>query len=157
MASKSSFTAGRFCLTLAALSCSISCYIADWNETHIKNPKWPPHARFHNGQTMSTGLLLGLITLYFTWRPTFAKSTYDPHDSTWCAAVIASVYWIAGLSAIFYPGTKWMDPEFGEGAPQLWIFSLHIVLAWLGYALETRRLGAAKAVATPRTRSRKVK
>src|SRR6201992_403131 len=109
-----SFTAGRMCLTLVSLNTILGPYFADWNETHVKNPKWPPHARFHNGQTMSMGLLLGLLTQYFLWRP-----TQHPLDSRLSAALVSSIYFSSGMSAILYPGAKWLDPEFGTGAPQI--------------------------------------
>ncbi|MGV9367501.1 DUF6640 family protein [Amycolatopsis sp. NPDC003731] len=32
------------------------------------NPAWPPHAKFHNGQTMSLGLTLGATSLWQLWR-----------------------------------------------------------------------------------------
>ncbi|EHY54141.1 hypothetical protein HRR83_004794 [Exophiala dermatitidis] len=151
---------GRLLLTLVSLSTSISCYIADWNETHVKNPKWPPHARFHNGQTMSMGLVLGLLTLYFTWRkPPKPQATSSPSgpgsnidankdgfsvalakDSITSAALVGSLYWITGISAIMYPGTKWVDPEFGTGAPQRGVFLGHLVLVWVGWWLEMRKL-----------------
>ncbi|MDI1491799.1 MAG: hypothetical protein OHK93_003010 [Ramalina farinacea] len=108
-------TAGRVCLTVAALTTSISPYIADWNETHVKNPNWPPHARFHNGQTMSTGLALGLLTLYFTWR----RSPINAVDSLRTAAILGSFYGATAMTAIMYPGALAIDPEFGEGFPQL--------------------------------------
>lgn len=132
-------TSGRVCLTLVAMSTSTICYVADWNETHVKNPRWPPHARFHNGQTMSLGLLLGILTAYYTWRPT--RDVVAAKDSLYTAAVLGSLYYVAGISAIFYPGTKWMDPEFGDGAPQRPFFLAHIALAWVGWWLEMKRLG----------------
>ena len=98
--------------------------------THVLNPAWPPHAKFHNGQTMSMGLCLGLLTLYYTWRPTRA-----PKDSLFTAALLGSLYWITGMSAILYPGTMWMDPEFGEDAPQKVAFAVLAVLAWVGYVV----------------------
>ncbi|KAK5037719.1 hypothetical protein LTS07_001186 [Exophiala sideris] len=116
-------TIGRALLSLQALSTSVSCYIADWNETHVKNPKWPPHARFHNGQTMSMGLCLGALTAYYTWRPT--PDLAAEKDSITSAAVI---------------GTKWTDPEFGTGAPQRPVFLIHAIVAWLGWWFEMRRL-----------------
>lgn len=51
---------GRILLALVAVVTSVGGYIADWNETHVYNPRWPPHAKFHNGQTMS---------MYFTLIP----------------------------------------------------------------------------------------
>ena len=44
-----------------------------------------------------------------------------------------------------YPGTKPMDPEFGEGNPQFWPFIGAISLTWIGYWLETQRLQKVKA------------
>ncbi|KAI1615377.1 hypothetical protein EDD36DRAFT_187532 [Exophiala viscosa] len=131
-------TIGRSLLTLLTLSTSVSCYIADWNETHVKNPKWPPHARFHNGQTMSMGLCLGALTAYYTWRST--PDLAAERDSITSAAVIGTLYWVTGLSAILYPGTKWTDPEFGTGAPQRPLFLIHALVAWLGWWFEMRRL-----------------
>jgi len=137
-----SWTPGRICLSLVALSTSVSCYIADWSETHVKNPRWPPHARFHNAQTMSTGLALGLLTGYYTWRP--ARDVVAARDSITSAAIVGSLYWVTAMSAILYPGTKWVDPEFGEGAPQAPVFLLHAVVAWVGWWLEMRRLAKVK-------------
>ena len=38
---------------------------------HLWNPRWPAHAKFHNGQTMLTGILGGLISvaILFGFRP----------------------------------------------------------------------------------------
>ncbi len=130
-------TAGRICLTAAALFNSIGPYAADWNETHVKNPRWPPHAKFHNGQTMSTGLVLGIFTAYYTWR----SAPLNAADSLRTAAIMGSIYWVTALSGALYPGAKGTDPEFGEGFPQFWFFSGLGCLPWIGYWLEIRRMG----------------
>jgi len=85
------------------------------------------------------GLCLGLATAYYTWR-----SAASAKDSLWTAALFGSLYWVTGMSAILYPGTKWTDPEFGTGAPQRKIFLAHLALVWVGYGLEMRRLSAQK-------------
>lgn len=123
-------TTGRICLTVNALATSIGCYLADWSESHILNPRWPPHAKFHNGQTMSFGLTLGILTFYYTWR-----ASPQPKDSLRTAAILGSLYYVCGLSAILYPGTLAVDPEFGEGFPQFWLFTGLMALSWLGYVL----------------------
>lgn len=48
---------------------------------------------------------------------------------------MGSLYWVAGLSAILYPGTLAVDPEFGEGFPQFWVFVGGLVMPWVGYLM----------------------
>ncbi|TVY30074.1 hypothetical protein LHYA1_G002560 [Lachnellula hyalina] len=136
---------GRLLLSLSGISQILGPFIADFNETHVKNPNWPPHARFHNGQTMSMGLGLGLATLYFTHRHGYAFSSPSvgvarEKDSLMTAAVFGSLYWLTGLSAILYPGSLAVDPEFGEGFPQFWLFLGLAAASWGGWGLEIIRL-----------------
>ncbi len=129
------FNAGRACLTAAALVTAIGPFAADWSDSHVFNPRWPPHAKFHNGQTMSSGAALGVLTAYYTWRP-----TSNPADSLRTAAIFGSLYFVTALSGILYPGAQGMDPEFGEGFPQIWPFLGFSGLPWLGYWLAKRRM-----------------
>ncbi|KAL2075050.1 hypothetical protein VTL71DRAFT_8830 [Oculimacula yallundae] len=133
---------GQILLTLSAAGSILGPFIADFNETHVLNPRWPPHAKFHNGQTMSLGLGLGLATLYYTWRSDNLRSVETKRESLFVAAVFGSIYWATGLSAILYPGTLAIDPEFGEGFPQFWLFVGLGVSAWAGWFVETWGLKA---------------
>ncbi|MFL6124904.1 DUF6640 family protein [Actinophytocola sp.] len=54
------FPFGKVLISLSAVGTMVGAYAADWNETHIYNPTWPPHAKFHNAQTMSMGAALSL-------------------------------------------------------------------------------------------------
>ncbi|PRP79946.1 hypothetical protein PROFUN_05922 [Planoprotostelium fungivorum] len=127
---------GQIILTLVSLLTGIGPFIADFNKTHVYNPRWPPHAKFHNGQTMSLGLLLGLLTLYYTWRLP-SDGSVSSIDSLFTAAITGSIYWLAGMSASFYPGSLAIDPEFGTGFPQLPLFAGAAVGSWVAYILET--------------------
>ena len=132
---------GLVLLSLSALGQIIGPFIADFNHTHVLNPRWPPHARFHNGQTMSMGVLLGLTSLYYAWR---RKSTLDgAKEDLFIAAIAGSLYWISGLSAILYPGSLAVDPEFGR-ASQLFIFGPLLVASWVGWWIETSGKGKGK-------------
>jgi len=131
---------GRFFLTLSILGQIIGPFIADFNHTHVLNPNWPPHAKFHNGQTMSMGVGLGLASLYYTFRST--PNSAAAADSLFTAAIFGSLYWITGISAIFYPGSLAVDPEFGEGFPQFPLFAGLLASTWTGWWLETRVLAA---------------
>ncbi|OLN81941.1 hypothetical protein CCHL11_08624 [Colletotrichum chlorophyti] len=126
---------GRILLTLEGISLIFGPFMADWNETHIHNPRWPPHAKFHNAQTMTLALILGIATLFFTWRtnatPAMAK------DSLRIAGFLGSIYYLAGLASIWFPGTDGLDPETGgPGFPQKYPFTIAAGLALAGTYLE---------------------
>ena len=125
-------TTARALLTISAIINAVGPYAADWSKSHVKNPRWPPHAKFHNGQTMSTGLCLGFLTAYYTWR-----STPDLVDSLKTAAILGTIYWVTALSGTLYPDALAVDPEFGEGFPQFWPFVGLTCLPWLAYWLAT--------------------
>lgn len=97
-------SAGKALLTLTATWSAIGSYVFDWNDTHIHNPEWTPHAKFHNAQTMSMGVFLGLPALCALWgRGAWDRRALD------AAALAASGYWITQLSATLYPGTALFD------------------------------------------------
>jgi hypothetical protein len=130
-------TPGRSLMMFTNLFLCSGAYIADWSVTHVLNPRWPPHAKFHNGQTMTSSLLYTAATAYYLYRNQPNKQTQS--ESLFAAAIIGSFYSVSGLSAILYPGSLGIDPEFGEGFPQLYIFGAPLILNWVGYWLESRR------------------
>lgn len=144
-------TPGRTLITLANLSYSVGAFAADYSETHILNPRWPPHAKFHNGQTMTLSLLLALSSTYLLLRPALLPPSKDPardrSELQWSAvhaAAVGSLYCFAGVCAILYPGTAWMGPEFGEGVGgQAVMFPAVMALEWVGAGLELWRLQGA--------------
>lgn len=57
----------RVLVTLVAIWSAFGSYFFDWNATHIHNPHWPPHAKFHNAQTMLLGTCIGLLSITIVW------------------------------------------------------------------------------------------
>ncbi len=96
----------RLIFILLAILLPLGSHLADYNETHIFNPHWPPHAKFHGGQTLMFSWLLGICSVFFALR-----KTSDRVVSVWAAALFASVYWFAQIGAILYPGTAVFDPD----------------------------------------------
>ena len=60
----------RLLFTLSAIGVTVGAHAADLSPSHIFNDRWPPHAKFHTGQTLSMSLLLSLLTIFFAWRKT---------------------------------------------------------------------------------------
>jgi hypothetical protein len=84
---------------------------------------------------MTLSVVLGLATLYFTWRDT--GSTELAADSLRTAAFTGSIYWLAGLVSPLFPGASGLDPEFGgPGFPQAGVFSACAAMALGGWWLD---------------------
>lgn len=130
---------GKCLLTFNAVGIGVGGFIADMNATHIYNPHWPPHAKFHDGQTMAFGVFLSLTSLFFIWR-----RSGDRQTNVLAAALVGIVLYWAQAAAFTFPGVAWTDPEFlksGESLndfpPQLYIdIAMSVVVffaAWLAW------------------------
>ncbi len=146
---KSRWTIGKLLISLVAVFTSVAPYLADWNVTHIYNPMWTPHAKFHNAQTMVLGTILGFLTMYCLWFRKGVTQQQKLNEAT----VLASLYWLAQLPATFFPGTALTDPGinsikmpviFGIEFNQV-IMDITVIfpLIALGYYLENRGLKKA--------------
>ena len=94
--------------------------------------------RFHNGQTITLSVMLGLLTLYYTWRPV---SGLRKADSLATAVFCGSIYWLAGFCANFFPEANGLDLEFGgPGFPQAKIFGAFLAFGVVGWLFERQRL-----------------
>jgi len=74
---------------------------------HLWNPHWPPHAKFHNAQTMLMGFFgggLSLAILVGSHPLTLPMFLF--------ATVAAASYFVSMALAPIFPGTAWTDPEF---------------------------------------------
>jgi hypothetical protein len=80
---------------------------------HMKNPAWPPHAKFHNAQTILMGIWLGVLTLILL----FGSGNLQI-SNLFAAIGAASIYWAGMLLAPIFPGTAWHDPEFRGSTPR---------------------------------------
>ncbi|KAH7063306.1 hypothetical protein B0J12DRAFT_562343 [Macrophomina phaseolina] len=155
MSSSPLLTPGRLLLTLVALVTSTGCFIADWNETHIYNPTWTAHAKFHNGQTMSMGALLGVAALWYLYAPpsprTASKeeSKNSEMQNLKTVVLLDALYWVTQASAYAYPGSEAFDPIPGrEEVVQDWLLQAKLEAVLLGMVgvgwwLESRRILAA--------------
>jgi hypothetical protein len=140
---------GRLLISLVAVLSTLTPYLADWNVTHIYNPTWPPHAKFHNAQTLVLGTILSFLCIYCLW---FRKGITEPQKLNE-GTVLASLNYLAQMLATLFPGTGLTDHGlygvkmpivFGIEFNQLTFVTTVIVpLIALGYYLENRSLKKA--------------
>ncbi len=79
---------------------------------HLWNKAWPPHAKFHNGQTMLMGIFGGALSLAILFG---AQKLTLPLFLI--AAAVAASDFVAMAFARLFPGTAWTDPEFVAETP----------------------------------------
>ncbi|GAA1134072.1 DUF6640 family protein [Citricoccus alkalitolerans] len=142
--------AGRTILNVVAGITTVGGLAADWNRTHLFNPNWPPHARFHDAMTVTLGTLLGAGALYALNR----QST-DPDRDTTLGAMLPAAFWTSMGAAFAFPGARGLQAEFPHLVPRIkdvWINERFasagmLALTAIGYGLERRaRRGHAHQV-----------
>ena len=140
---------GKVLTSVAALVPAVGAFAADWNETHVFNPRWPPHAKFHNAQTITLAVVAAGLTLWETWRP----GPTTPSRLRW-STTMGGLFFLTQAPAILFPGTAFVDPENGLQTTKVGpvpvnqltaIGAVVLPLLAAGHALEVRRLGATTA------------
>jgi hypothetical protein len=111
--------AGRIVLTVP-LALGIIAFVAfQWNTTHVFNPKWHPHARFHAVQLGLFFIALSGIGLWLLWA-----SAISPPTAAWLAAAVPLVFWGGEFAALLVPGT---DPSPDPANPNTFpILGAHV-------------------------------
>jgi hypothetical protein len=129
---------GRLLISIVALYAAFGSYIFDWNNTHIFNPNWTPHAKFHNAQDMLLGTTTGLLALWVLWVMKIGEQ-----NKLKLSVALAGLYWATQLGAIFFPGTALVDPEFshqGQLPAQLIVDIIMLGLLFIAVLLESKRI-----------------
>lgn len=128
-------------LTGAAVGTILGTARADLNRTHIANPAWPPHARFHAVAGWGTNAGAQLLALWLIWRP--APEGPERTLAITSAALLPAIAWLPFLPALITPGTA-VEDEPGH-LPRVAGVPLNLVpatlvpaISALGYALHRR-------------------
>lgn len=130
---------GRRLLGFSIVSTVIIVAIADvFNRTHLFNPDWAPHARFHNGMQAWTLLLVSIVS----WRG-LMKHRYG------VAAIAPATFWPGLWLSLPIPGTTVYATEAmaEAGIPiNLILATIWLALTGLGYWLANRPDQTPKAL-----------
>jgi hypothetical protein len=96
---------GRSLLTLANVITVAAPIAADWNDSHIFNPRWPGHARFHGVTALAMATTLSSLNVWSIWSDAGA----DRATARFFAAAVPVAYWAPFFVAPLVPGTAMED------------------------------------------------
>ncbi len=125
-------------LTGTAVATAVGGVLADWNRTHVFNPDWTPHAKFHDGWTIGLSAAIGASALYLIHGK-------RPPQPGLAAALLAEV-WGTQATAYAFPGAAGIAHDFPDRAqrpgltrlPEWAASALMLGLIGAGYELERR-------------------
>ena len=133
----------RLVLSGAALGTIVGTGRADINRSHVFNPNWPPHARFHGAAGWWTVAGTQLLALWLAWRP--AKNDAERDLAVKAAAMLPVIAWAPFFPALVTPGTAVEDepghlPRIAGVPANLVPAAVVPSIAGLGYLLHRRGL-----------------
>ena len=125
-------------LSVLVVISTLVSVIVDWNSSHVFNPDWHPHGRFHD--VMLLTLLVGLmpLLLWLLWRP-----SSEPEIAVKVTTAILVLFWGSFYFNLLIPGTS---PAANTGElppvvlgllmyPNMVVAAIIIILALVGYWL----------------------
>lgn len=135
----------KILLSVLVVVTTLVSIVADWNTSHVFNPDWTPHARFHD--IMLLTLLVGLLPLllWLLWR-----KSLEPEVAVKVTTAILVVFWGSFYLNFFIPGTS--PQAFADiPPPSLWGIPLYpnmvvaaiiIILSLVAYGLYSSEVQA---------------
>ena len=91
---------GRLLMSFVLLASVAAVVGFQWNASHVFNPDWHPHGRFHVVQLASFFILMAALGLWLLWR-----RTLEPRVTMLVVAAVPVAFWSAEFFAMLVPGT----------------------------------------------------
>lgn len=132
---------GRYLLLSVGALTAIGGFLADLNKTHIFNPRWTPHAKFHDAMTILLALMLGTSSIVL-----LQSKLGDKKFGLQLGAALPSFFWASMLGSFLFPGAKGLESEFPEKVKKIGSVSMNegvaaiLMLGLLaaGYSMEEK-------------------
>lgn len=132
---------GRILLMSVAALTTVGGFVADWNRTHLFNPRWTPHSKFHSAWTILLGSMLGVSGLYL-----LQKRGEDQQMQLRWGTLLPAFYWAAQAGSFAFPGARGLEAEFPDLVPSVGpirlneapISILMLSVLGIGYVLEKK-------------------
>jgi hypothetical protein len=129
----------RILLSVVLVSTAVVSVAVDWNVTHLFNPEWHPHAKFHDAVMLWLLCGMSIMALWLLWR-----RSPEPDIGYTVAMLVPVIFW----SAFFFvtlviPGTS-LQADLKEAPPivagipiypNVVIATVSVILALVGYGL----------------------
>ncbi|WP_019506188.1 DUF6640 family protein [Pleurocapsa sp. PCC 7319] len=129
---------GKFLLSIVLVSGALISIIVDWNESHVFNPEWTSHARFHDVVLLCMLTGMSIVGLWLIWR-----RSLEPNISFMVAAAVPILFWGSFFIAVFVPGSSLsVSPEETPPSlagiplyPNIILAGINVILSLVSYKL----------------------
>jgi len=95
-------TLGLVVVTALSVFVAVSAVVVDFTNTHVYNPTWPPHARFHGYLSIARTVLIMAAIMLLAWGPVRAGVKW-----AWGVLSLLLLGWLAiwFLAPLVVPGS----------------------------------------------------
>ena len=136
---KSPIKIARILVTIPAVFLAIVPPIVDLTETHVLNPLWIGHARFHTVWLLATNSLVSLAALGVLWWPSALSFRHAVLFGADLVCTVLSGFFVAAATQFAYDGSL-TDPNgvavaFGPVDANLATFSILFCLLILAVVI----------------------